>query len=123
MENESDEKPYTTKFWETVMIAKQLSESAQKKVEELEDAYIRHTEEHASITKAIKEVNDRLSSNGEKLAGLLVMMETQKKEIDLLWVFPLKVAGAIIALGGASTVAYKIAKWFVRAGDISRFPQ
>ena len=39
MENESDEKPYTTKFWETIMIAKQLSESAQKKVEELEDAY------------------------------------------------------------------------------------
>ncbi len=123
MENESDEKPYTTKFWETIMIAKQLSESAQKKVEELEDAYIRHTEEHASITEAIKEVNDRLSANGEKLAGLLVMMDTQKKEIDLLWVFPLKVAGAIIALGGATTVAYKIAKWFVRAGDMPRFPQ
>lgn len=118
MENEEDFPDARPRIWRAIYAIQIENAVYKEKVKMLEDIFQRHLDFHDGLVGSLKEINSKLESNGLVLVEMKEKLESNKKEIDSLWAFPLKIVGFIVALGGAGTVAYKIARWFISAGDI-----
>lgn len=89
-----------------------------EKIKMLEDSFMRHMDFHDGMGKSLESIKLKLQENGEVLISLKLKLDENRKEIDSLWAFPLKLAGVIVALGGAGTVTYKLIKWLLTSADI-----
>lgn len=89
-----------------------------EKIKTIEDSFMRHLDFHDGMAKSLDGIKLKLQENGEVLISLKLKLDENRKEIDSLWAFPLKLAGIIVALGGAGTVTYKLIKWLLTSTDI-----
>lgn len=106
------------RFWRAIDSIQREDIITKEKIRVLEDAFNRHLNYHDGMAKALEAIKEKLEANGNILVAVKINQETNKKEIDKLWAFPLKIVAFIVALGGAGTVAYKVAHWLISAGDI-----
>jgi len=113
MENEEDFPNARPRIWRAIN-AMQIEHAVNReKLKTVEESFLRHLDFHDGMAKSLEAIKSKLESNGEVLVAVKIKLDENKKEIDSLWAFPLKAAGFIIALGGASTLAYKLARWLI----------
>ncbi len=106
------------RFWRAIDSIQREDIITKEKIRVLEDAFNRHLSYHDGMAKSLEAIKEKLETNGNILVAVKINQESNKKEIDKLWAFPLKIAAFVVALGGAGTVAYKLAHWLISAGDI-----
>lgn len=110
-----DERP---RIWRAVDAMKVENAVVNEKLKMLEDVFSRHLDFHDGMHKSLEGIKTKLQENGEVLVAVKIKLEDNKKEIDSLWAFPLKIAGIIIALGGATAAAYKLVCWLLSVSDV-----
>jgi hypothetical protein len=106
------------RFWRAIDALQKEEILTKEKIRVLEDSFNKHLDYHDGMAKTLEAIKEKLEVNGNILVAVKINQEANKKEIDSLWAFPLKIAGFIVAAGGAGTVAYKLAHWFISAGDV-----
>ena len=117
MENEQfdDSRP---RFWRAIDEIQKENIVFKEKLRVIEDSFSRHLDFHDGMARSMESIRAKLEENGHVLVAVKMNQENNKKEIESLWAFPLKAVGFIVALGGSSTVAYKVAKWLISSTDI-----
>ena len=106
------------RFWRAIDSIQKEDIVTKEKIRVLEDAFNRHLDYHDGMAKSLEAIKETLETNGNILVAVKINQESNKKEIDKLWAFPLKIVAFIDAMGGAGTVAYNLAHWLISAGDI-----
>lgn len=110
-----DERP---RIWRAVDAIQVENAVVNEKLKMIEDVLSRHLDFHDGMAKSLDGIKTKLQENGEVLVAVKIKLEENKKEIDSLWAFPLKMAGVIIALGGATAAAYKLVCWLLSVSDV-----
>ena len=118
MKNEEDFPDARPRIWRAIDEIQLKHAVGTEKLKMLEEIFQRHLDFHDGLLASLNEINKKLETNGLVLVEMKDKLENNKKEIDSLWAFPIKLAGIIVALGGAGTVAYKIVRWIISAGEI-----
>ncbi len=116
------EGPYRDGFWEEIAKSKNKIEILKVEMKTLEDAVMRFERLSDGLAGDMKQIRSICETLNETLIRFDARIVLTEKSIERLWAFPLKIAAVIIALGGAGTVAYKIARWIVTATDIPMRP-
>lgn len=118
MENPEDFPDARPRIWRAVDAMEVENAVVKEKLKMLEDVFSRHLDFHDGMAKSLESIKNKLQENGEVLVAVKIKMEENKKEIDSLWAFPLKLAGIVVAIGGASAVTYKFVRWLLTYSDI-----
>lgn len=122
MGNEEDFPDARPRIWRAIDSIQLETAVFKEKTKMIEETLQRHLDFHDGLLHSLNDINKKLETNGLVLVEMKEKLENNKKEIDSLWAFPIKIAGVIVALGGAGTVAYKVARWLISAGEI-RIPR
>lgn len=118
MKDEEDFPDARPRIWRAIDEIQLKHAVGTEKLKMLEEIFQRHLDFHDGLLSSLNEINKKLETNGLVLVEMKDKLENNKKEIDSLWAFPIKLAGIVIALGGAGTVAYKVVRWIISAGEI-----
>ncbi|TXH47449.1 MAG: hypothetical protein E6Q97_27060 [Desulfurellales bacterium] len=118
MKDEEDFPDERPRIWRAIDEIQLKHAVGTEKLKMLEEIFQRHLDFHDGLLASLNEINKKLETNGLVLVEMKDKLENNKKEIDSLWAFPIKLAGIVIALGGAGTVAYKLVRWIISAGEI-----
>ncbi len=118
MKDEEDFPDARPRIWRAIDEIQLKHAVGTEKLKMLEEIFQRHLDFHDGLLASLNEINKKLETNGLVLVEMKDKLENNKKEIDSLWAFPIKLAGIVIALGGAGTVAYKVVRWIISAGEI-----
>ena len=106
------------RIWRAVDAMEIENAVVHEKLKMLEDIFSRHLDFYDGMAKSLEGIKNKLTENGEVLVAVKLKLDENKKEIDSLWAFPLKLAGAIIAIGGATVASYKLVQWLLSYSDI-----
>lgn len=106
------------RIWRAVDAMETENAVVKEKLKMLEDVFSRHLDFHDGMAKSLESIKSKLQENGEVLVAVKIQIDQNKKEIDSLWAFPLKLAGIIVAIFGASTASYKLIRWLLTYTDI-----
>lgn len=105
--------PGKPRIWAAIEHNAMTNDLMKEQVRTFERMFERHLDETKTTNDMINKIKEQMDAHNTKLSEIIIILGSHKKEIESLWAFPLKVFGAIVALGGASTVIYKFAKWFI----------
>ncbi len=114
--------PYRDGFWQA--IAENRNELAMVKSDmtTMENAVMRFERMSDGLAGDMKQIRAICETLNETLIRLDARITATENQIKNLWAFPLKVAGAIIAIGGASAALYSFLKWFIPSMEIRMPP-
>lgn len=114
----TSEGPYRDGFWEAIAKTKNNLELVKAQMTTVENAVMRFERLTDGLDTDMKRIREICETLNETLIRLESRITSAEKSIERLWAFPLKIAAVIIALGGAGTIAYKLAKWIITATNI-----
>lgn len=118
MEDTEDFPDARPRIWRAIDAMQIDNAVVKEKLNMLEDTFSRHLDFHDGMAKSLEAIKEKLAENGEVLVAVRIKLDANKKEIDSLWAFPLKLAGIIVAIAGASAASYKFIKWLLSYSDI-----
>lgn len=110
--------PYRDGFWEAIAKNKEAIEMVKVEIGTLENAVMRFERLSDGLSNDMKQIRKICESLNETLVRFDARIESTEEQIKSLWAFPLKVAGAIMAIGGAGGVVYAFLRWFIPTLDI-----
>jgi len=119
---EPDDEQWPSKLWKAININMNKNELIENRMTTVENAMEEYGRRNADINRKLENISDKLELvlvNQEKSA---IKIDNNKKEIDKLWAFPLKITASIIAIGGASAVVFKFALWLVSNHRLDAIP-
>lgn len=110
--------PYRDSFWRSIQENRNEVELVKTDMKNLESAVLRFERMSDGLAGDMKQIRTICEALNETLIRLDARISATEKQIGNLWAFPLKVAGAIMAIGGASGVVYAFMKWFIPTMEI-----
>jgi hypothetical protein len=114
--------PYRDGFWQAIAENRNGLILMKTQVTTIENAVMRFERMSDGLSGDMKQIRVICETLNETLIRFDSRITAVEKSIERLWAFPLKIVGVIIALGGAGTVAYRIARWIVTATDVPMRP-
>lgn len=110
--------PYRDGFWEAIAKNKNGLEMVKAEMTTLENAVMRFERMSDGLATDMKQVRTICETLNETLIRFDARIAATENQIKSLWAFPLKVAGAIMAIGGASAMVYGFLRWFIPSMEI-----
>ncbi len=110
--------PYRDGFWEAIAKNKEAIEMVKVELGTIENAVMRFERLSDGLSGDMKQIRKICESLNETLVRIDARVDATEKQIQSLWAFPLKVAGSIMAVGGASGMIYAFLRWFIPTLDI-----
>lgn len=108
-------------LWKLVQRSLTQSETVELKIQTIEKGMELLISRHADIMKALKDIQQWQRDKDISWTKTERIIVEHEKEIARIWAFPLKIAGAILAIFGASASVYGFLKWLmvrVKYGDV-----
>ena len=105
--------PYRDGFWEAIAKNKNGLDMVKADMITLENAVMRFERLSDGLAGDMKQIRTICETLNETLIRFDARITATENQIKSLWSFPLKVAGAIMAIGGASAIVVSFVKWFV----------
>jgi hypothetical protein len=115
--------PYRDGFWEAIAKNREAVEMVKMEIGTLENAVMRFERLSDGLSNDMKQVRRICEMLNETLIKLDARITSTEEQIKSIWSFPMKIAGAIIAVGGASAVLYGFLRWFIPTLEIKVPPQ
>lgn len=119
---EPDDEQWPSKLWKAININMNKNEVIENRINTVENAMEEHGKRNLDINRKLEIISNKLEQvliNQEKAT---MRIDSNKREIDKLWAFPLKITASIIAIGGASAVVFKFALWLVSNHRLDAIP-
>lgn len=110
--------PYRDGFWQAIAENKNELSLVKSQMTTIENAVMRFERLSDGLAGDMKQIRTVCESLNETLIRLDGRITATENQIKSLWAFPLKVAAAIMTIGGASGVVYAFVKWFIPTMDI-----
>lgn len=110
--------PYRDGFWQAIAENRNALEVVKVDMTSLENAVMRFERMSDGLAGDMKQVRTICETLNETLIRFDSRITVTENQIKNLWSFPLKVAGAIMAIGGASAAVVGFIKWFIPSLDI-----
>ncbi len=110
--------PYRDGFWEAIAKNKTGLELVRAEMTTLENAVMRFERMSDGLAADMKQVRTICETLNETLIRFDARITASENQIKSLWAFPLKVAGAIMAIGGAGGMVYAFLRWFIPTMDV-----
>lgn len=114
--------PYRDGFWEAIAKNKNNIEMVKAEMTTIENAVMRFERLSDGLAGDMKQIRTICETLNETLIRLDARITSAENQIKSLWAFPLKVAGAIMAIGGAGGMVYAFLRWFIPSMDIRGGP-
>lgn len=120
--NDYDER-IPSKLWTDIQTVMNRYAIVENRMETVEHAMDEHGRRNADINRKLELIYEKLEKilTNQTDQNLRIIQNTV--EIQRLWAFPLKITGAIIAIGGASVFVWKFVEWLMSAQDITKIPR
>jgi len=120
---EPDEEQWPSKLWKAININMNKNELIEARMNTVENAMEDAGRRNADIHRKLENITEKLELvliNQEKSE---LKIENNKREIERLWSFPLKITAAIIAVGGASAIVFKFVTWLLSNSHLDAIPR
>jgi len=119
---EPNDEQWPSKLWKAININMNKNEVIENRMNTVENAMEEHGRRNLDINRKLEIISNKLEQvliNQEKAA---MRIDSNKREIDKLWAFPLKITAFIIAVGGASAVVFKFVAWLLSNHHLDVYP-
>lgn len=119
---EPDEEQWPSKLWKAININMNKNELIEARMNTVENAMEDTGRRNADIHRKLETITDKLEIvliNQEKAS---IRIENNKREIERLWAFPLKITAVIVAVGGASAVVFQFITWLMSNSGVGKMP-
>ena len=110
--------PYRDNFWREIAENKNALALVRSDMASIENAVMRFERLSDGLAGDMKQIRVICETLNETLIRMDARMTAAEKQIGNLWAFPLKAAGVIMSIGGASGMVYAFMKWFIPSMEI-----
>ncbi len=110
--------PYRDNFWREIAENKNALALVRSDMASIENAVMRFERLSDGLAGDMKQIRTICETLNETLIRMDARMTAAEKQIGNLWAFPLKAAGVIMSIGGASGMVYAFMKWFIPSMEI-----
>ena len=120
---EPDDEQFPSKLWKAITTVMSRHDVIEARMESTENAMSEYGRRNSDINRKLEIIAEKLELILTNQAQQVLRIEHNDSEIKRLWAFPLKITGAIIAIGGASVFVWKFVEWLMSAQDITKIPR
>lgn len=110
--------PYRDGFWQAIAENKNNLELLRSNMTTVENAVMRFERLTDGLDNDMKRIREICETLNETLIRFDARITATEKQVISLWAFPLKFAGVIVVLGGATAAAYKLVCWLLSVSDV-----
>ncbi len=115
--------PYRDGFWQAIAENRNELSLVKSQMTTIENAVMRFERMSDGLGHDMKQIRTICETLNETLIRFDSRITATENQIKSLWAFPIKLAGTITAVGGASAMVYAFLRWFIPSIDVKVPPQ